>query len=150
MCWQAGGRICKSVSNTREINKLVKSRKQISLIIASLLLLTGIFSAVIVTSAAAKLKTDAQAFRDAMRKLWEDHITWTRLTIVSLANDLPDTQPTALLQEHVIIAAEIIQAAKVGDTAAQNDAIAEFLYSAKPENWPIDEMKAMMREHLTL
>jgi hypothetical protein len=159
-----------------------------SLIIASLLLLTSVLSAVAVTTVEAKPKTDAQAFHDAMRKLWEDHIAWTRLAIVSLANGLPDTQPTvdrllqnqadignaikpfygeaagdqltALLKDHILIAAEIIQAAKAGDTAAQNDAItrwyanadaiAEFLHSANPESWPLDEMKAMMHAHLDL
>ena len=38
------------------------------------------------------------AFHDEMRKLWEDHITWTRLFIVSAATetaDLPDLGPTA-------------------------------------------------------
>jgi hypothetical protein len=43
-------------------------------------------------------KTESGAFHDAMRKLWEDHITWTRLFIVSAAtlpDNLPDTGPTA-------------------------------------------------------
>ncbi|MGQ0602120.1 MAG: hypothetical protein ACT4QE_10555 [Anaerolineales bacterium] len=128
------------------------------------------------------------AFHDAMRKLWEDHVTWTRLFIVSAVADLPDTGPTAqrllqnqtdigdtikpfygdaageqlttLLRDHILIAAELITAAKAGDTAAFEDArarwyanadeIAAFLHSANPENWPLDEMKAMMREHLDL
>jgi len=34
------------------------------------------------------------AFQDEMRKLWEDHVTWTRLTIVSATGSLPDTAPT--------------------------------------------------------
>src|SRR5437016_12454823 len=37
-------------------------------------------------------KTSAIAFHDAMRKLWEDHITWTRLVIVSVLNGLTDTK----------------------------------------------------------
>jgi hypothetical protein len=157
--------------------------------IASLLLVASVGSLVFpILTAEAKAKVDAQAFHDAMRKLWEDHITWTRLAIVSLSKDLPDTGPTvqrllqnqddigdaikpfygdaageqlsALLRDHILIAAEIIQAAKAGDTSAQEDAIArwyanadeiaEFLHSANPENWPLKEMKDMMREHLDL
>lgn len=41
--------------------------------------------------------TNKAAFHDAMRKLWEDHIVWTRQYIVSAATesgDLPDIGPT--------------------------------------------------------
>src|SRR5512143_4152190 len=38
-------------------------------------------------------KEDALRLID--RKLWEDHITWTRLYIISVAHDLPDKDATA-------------------------------------------------------
>jgi hypothetical protein len=127
-------------------------------------------------------------FRNEMRKLWEDHVTWTRLFIVSAVADLPDAGPTAqrllqnqvdignaikpyygeaageqltaLLTDHILIAADLVAAAKSGDTAAfeaahtawyanAND-IAAFLASANPHHWPEAEMAAMMREHLDL
>lgn len=86
------------------------------------------------------------AFHDAMRKLWEDHVTWTRLAIVTFADGsagfpataqrLLDNQtdignalapffgPTAgaqvssLLHDHITIAVALLQAAKSGDAAA--------------------------------
>ena len=85
-------------------------------------------------------------FHDQMRKLWEDHVTWTRLAIVTFADgsagfdatatrllqnqtDIGDAikpfygsaagnRLTALLHDHITIAVELLQAAKAGDTAA--------------------------------
>jgi hypothetical protein len=48
-------------------------------------------------AADAASKIDRTAFHDQMRKLWEDHIVWTRQFIVSAATlpeDLPDFGPT--------------------------------------------------------
>lgn len=165
------------------------SKKRMRFIFVSALLLTIVLSAIAPGMIAeAKPKVDAQAFHDAMRKLWEDHITWTRMVIVSTFADLPDQGPTvqrllqnqedigdaikpfygdaageqlsALLRDHILIAAEILQAAKTEDTDALNDAIerwyanaddiAAFLNAANPENWPLEEMRTMMREHLDL
>ena len=126
--------------------------------------------------------------RNDMRKLWEDHITWTRLAIISLTTDAPDTQATVgrllqnqddigdaikpfygdaageelsrLLREHILIAADLIAAAKAGDAAgvathqarwrANADEIAAFLNAANPRSWKLREMKAMLYEHLDL
>jgi hypothetical protein len=93
----------------------------------------------------AKMNHRQLAFHDAMRKLWEDHVTWTRLAIVSFAHDLPDLSATetrllrnqtdignavkpfygrkagnrltALLKEHILGAVALLQAAKAGDQA---------------------------------
>ena len=166
-----------------------KHKTTVRFIIVPLLLFASVLTVVFpLTTADAKQKMDAQAFHDEMRKLWEDHITWTRLVIVSIANDLSDTettvnrllqnqvdignaikpfygeeagdQLTALLTDHILIAAEILQAAKSGDMDAFEEAkarwyanaddIAEFLNAANPENWPLEEMKEMMRMHLDL
>lgn len=127
-------------------------------------------------------------FQDAMRKLWEDHVTWTRLYIVSAIADLPDAQPTAerllrnqvdignaikpfygdaagerlsaLLRPHILIAAEIVAAAKAEDADgvqaasarwyANADEIADFLSGANPGNWPRATLRAEMRHHLDL
>ena len=100
-------------------------------------------------------RTAAQhALHDQMRKLWEDHITWTRLAIVTFAVGSPGFDPTAgrllqnqadigdsikpfygpaagnrltfLLHDHITIAVEILQAAKAGDTTAFNAANARW------------------------
>jgi hypothetical protein len=99
----------------------------------------------VAAATAKKLNHKQLAFHDAMRKLWEDHITWTRLAIVSFAHDLPDLSATetrllrnqtdignavkpyygraagnrltALLKEHILGAVALLQAAKAGDPA---------------------------------
>jgi hypothetical protein len=91
-----------------------------------------------------------KAFHDQMRKLWEDHVTWTRLAIVTFADGSPNfdatsgrllqnqrdigdaikpfygpaagNKLTALLHDHITIAVELLQAAKAGDTDAFNAA----------------------------
>jgi hypothetical protein len=128
------------------------------------------------------------AFREAMRELWEDHIVWTRMVIVSAVDDLPDLpfavdrllrnqddigdairpiygdaagdELSRLLREHIVGAADLLAAAKAGDTHAveeasaawyaNGDEIAAFLNAANPRHWPLDEMQLMMRDHLDL
>jgi hypothetical protein len=123
-----------------------------------------------------------------MRRLWEDHVWWTRLVIVDFAHGLPDRDPTVhrllvnqvdigdavkpfygqaaghhltqLLKTHIRLAAEILVAAKNGDTAAFREAkqawyrnarrIAGFLHSANPKHWDLSELRTMMRMHLDL
>ena len=129
----------------------------------------------------------AVALRMEMRKLWEDHITWTRLAIISLEGGTPDTSATVarllrnqvdignafkpyygkatgdaatkLLREHILIAADLIAAAKAGDGTkladaqsrwvANADQIAAALHSINPF-WTLGAMKAEMHRHLDL
>jgi len=79
----------------------------------------------------------------AMNKLWEDHVTWTRVYIISATSGLPDAdiaakrllqnqvdigsairpvygekagdQLTSLLKDHILTAADLLAAAKSGD-----------------------------------
>jgi hypothetical protein len=99
------------------------------------------------------------AFHDAMRKLWEDHVTWTRLAIVTFAagyggfaataarllqnqvdigdaikpfyGDAAGVQLTALLHDHITIAVEILQAARAGDIVAFEEAKDRWYANAK-------------------
>lgn len=137
--------------------------------------------------AQAITRTELVLRRD-MRQLWEDHIVWTRLAIISLTTDAPDTEATvgrllsnqtdignavkpfygkaagdkltAALRQHILIAADLVAAAKAGDQAKLADAqsrweqnadgIAAILNSVNPRFWKLATMKAEMHMHLAL
>jgi hypothetical protein len=128
------------------------------------------------------------ALRTDMRRLWEEHVTWTRLAVISLTSGSPDTDATVArllrnqtdignavkpfygaaagkaltkeLRTHILVAADVIAAAKAGDRAPlaeaqarwrQNaDDIATLLNGANPQHWQLGALKAMLGEHLRL
>jgi hypothetical protein len=134
---------------------------------------------------AAACSASAMDLHNHMRKLWEDHVTYTRNFIISALDNLPDTPAvtqrllrnqddignaikpvygdaagaklTALLRDHILIAADIVKAAKAGDSKgvdagekkwkANADDIAAFLSGANPQ-WKKAEMADMLHKHL--
>ena len=126
-------------------------------------------------------------FAETMRDLWVDHIVWTRQFIVDSASNLPSlndttnrllknqedigdaikpyygdeagSQLTDLLKSHILIAADLVNAAKAGNDSAVADAderwsdnadeIAAFLADANP-NWNEEELSDMLHDHLNV
>lgn len=120
-----------------------------------------------------------------MRMLWEQHAAWTRMTIISIAEGLQDEDLVTrrllrnpkdiagaflpfygseiaamldhLITDHLVIAAELVKAAKAGDSAAAEDAerrwyanadeIAMLLNCINPY-WSRESMTQMWRRHL--
>jgi hypothetical protein len=102
----------------------------------------------------APVPAKAAAFHQAMDRLWEDHVTWTRMVIVDFAAGLPDlkvaetrllrnqadignaikpyygaaagAQLTRLLRTHILEAVPVLQAAKAGDKAKLASALAAW------------------------
>ncbi len=125
--------------------------------------------------------------RERFRLLWEQHVYWTRLVIIAIAAGAPDLEATtrrllrnasdmarpfarfygpdvaaklaALVRDHLVIAAELVNAAKAGNKQAAADAerrwyanatdIVRFLNGIN-RFWPVDRMRAMWFEHLDL
>ena len=134
------------------------------------------------------LSQSAAALHRDLRVLWEDHIVWTRLAIISLTTGSPDTQATvarllknqadignavkpfygkaagnvltAELRMHILIAADVVAAAKAGDQAKLADAqarwrqnaddVARVLNGVNPRFWKLSAVKSEMYKHLAL
>ena len=129
----------------------------------------------------------AEPVRLALRKLWSDHVIWTREYIVAAVAGTPDANAAAgrllknqedigeaivpyygkgagakltdLLKQHILIAVDLVAAAKSGDQKAfaTHDArwtanigeIAAFLSGANP-NWPERDVLDLLALHLKL
>jgi len=123
----------------------------------------------------------------ALRRLWSDHVIWTREYVVAAIANAPDAQAVAgrllanqehiggaivpfygeqagtaltdLLKQHIMIAVDLIEAAKAGEAEKFTDAdqrwdqnardIASLLSSANP-NWPEHDVTDLLRQHLKL
>lgn len=133
------------------------------------------------------LTQSAVQFSKEMRRLWIEHILWTGSYIVSALSGLEDQQQvlarllrnqqdignlfkpyygdaagnqlTTLLQQHIMLAGKVVDAAKAGNTADLNkynaewhknaDDIARFLAAANP-NWNFKWLQDMLYTHLKL
>jgi hypothetical protein len=161
------------------------------------------------------MATSTFAFNQAMRKLWSDHVVWTRLYIIEAVDRTPVSERltklasgvveqvgtaiggaielasagdaaavrllrnqeeignaivpfygeaagknlTAILKQHILIAVELVAAAKAGDdgTFQRKDKewddnareIARFLSGANP-NWPERDVYDLLDQHLRL
>jgi uncharacterized protein YceK len=127
-----------------------------------------------------------KSFNNAMRVLWSDHASWTRNVIINLVDGAPGTTEAvarllqnqvdignaikpyygeaggnalaSLLHNHITVAADLIVAAKNGNTSdydaasatwyANADSVAVFLNTANPDHFDLAEWKTMMNDHL--
>ncbi|MFV8344021.1 hypothetical protein [Flavobacterium sp. XS2P39] len=122
--------------------------KKAILLIISVLIFSPSFGQMKMETKKADSKVSAATLRTNMRKLWEDHVTWTRNVIFCLVDELPGTDQavkrllqnqvdignaikpyygekagnklTELLKPHITITAEVVNAAEAGNTAALN------------------------------
>jgi hypothetical protein len=166
------------------------SKKPLTGIFLAILMIGAIVSGIANPLIVAQGQTITQKqvdFKMEMQRLWEDHVTYTRMFIVETAanisndvtvarllknqedignaikpyyGDAAGNQLTALLKQHIVIAADVVHAAKAGDSTALDaankqwfanaDQIALFLSQANPTYWPESAIKSMLYEHLNL
>jgi len=127
------------------------------------------------------------SMKAALRRLWADHVMWTRQYVVAAVGDTPDAEAaagrllrnqediggaivpfygadagqalTGLLKQHIMIAVDLIEAAKAGDDEKFNaedakwtqnvEEIADLLGGANP-NWPKKDVVDLLALHLSL
>ena len=120
---------------------------RLALVAALALALTGVAIALAPSAhnhdtVSASSRVSRATFHDAMRVLWEDHIVWTRMAIISIVDERPDQSIAVerllqnqddsgdaikpfygdaagealseLLREHIVGAADLLVAAKTG------------------------------------
>ncbi|UVI33094.1 acetylglutamate kinase [Paenibacillus spongiae] len=127
------------------------------------------------------------ALNQAFRMLWEQHVAWTRMLIISIAEGLQDESAVTerllqnpsdmaavfrhyygdqiasrfnqLMREHLLLADQLVKAAKAGDEQAAADAekkwyanadeIAAFLASINPY-YSESALRNMLYDHLRM
>ena len=124
----------------------MKQVKSICTAVAIILVIVFSFDSVAQMNTKMEMNSSSDAaneLRTNMRKLWEDHITWTRNVICCLVDNLPGTDQavkrllknqddignaikpvyganagnklTTLLHDHITISADVVKAAKASD-----------------------------------
>lgn len=165
---------------------MIRSTLRMRLALLALASMTCIATGEVGAQPAASRKGEL-ALREGMRKLWSDHVVWTRQYIVDAAAGSPSADAaskrllknqeelgnaitpyygtaaaaklTELLKQHILIAVDVVAAAKAGDNAKLTEAdkrwhdnaadIATFLSSAN-RHWPKETLLSMLNEHLSL
>jgi hypothetical protein len=132
--------------------------------------------------------TAAVSLKLALRRLWSDHVIWTREYVVAAVAGTPDASAAAarllknqedignsvvplygedagraltdVLKRHILIAVDLVAAAKAGDSAkfAENDRkwtenaeeIAGVLSGANSQNWSRADVTDLLMQHLNL
>lgn len=134
------------------------------------------------------LTPEAVSLKLAMRRLWSDHVIWTRDYVMAAIAGSPDAGAaadrllknqedignavvplygeaagealTGLLKQHIMIAVDLVDAAKSGDNAKLDESdrkwnenaeeLAELLSGANPDNWPKADVLDLLMQHLNL